>query len=159
MKVNDAPKINDIFGDLFENKILMTDDENLLNHLLTKMTDATVSHVAPEVKYVLIKTEEIKPKFEDVVIKKNTWKSLPQKTETIFADIKPKIKMPQVKLAIEPFPITNDWLDNLDSGTKMFVGDNYIDKSLTDDLPDIKPDLLDNVHGQTEKFVDEKSEK
>lgn len=50
----------------------MTDDENLLNHLLTKMTDATVSHVAPEVKYVLIKTEEIKPKFEDVVIKKNT---------------------------------------------------------------------------------------
>ena len=37
----------------------------------------------------------------------------------------------------------------------MFVGDNYIDKSLTDDLPDVKPDLLENVHGQTEIFVDD----
>ena len=72
VKVNDAPKFIDIFGNLFENKILVTDDENFLNDLLTKITDATVSHVAPEVKYVLIKTEEIKPKFEDVVIKKNT---------------------------------------------------------------------------------------
>lgn len=65
------PKINDSFGDLFENKILTTDDENLLNHLLTKIADAAAPHVVPEMKYVPIKTEETKPKFEDVVIEKH----------------------------------------------------------------------------------------
>ena len=33
---------------------------------------------------------------------------LPEKTETIFPDVNSKIKMPEVKVAIEPFPISND---------------------------------------------------
>ena len=63
VKADDVPKINDSFADLFENKILTRDDENLLNHLLTEIADAAAPHVVPEMKYVPIKTEEIKPKF------------------------------------------------------------------------------------------------
>ena len=33
---------------------------------------------------------------------------LPEKTETISPDVNSKIKMPEVKVAIEPFPISND---------------------------------------------------
>ena len=52
------PKINDSFADLFENKILTRDDENLLNHLLTEIADAAAPHVVPEMKYVPIKQKK-----------------------------------------------------------------------------------------------------
>ena len=36
--------------------------------------------------------------------------------------------------------------------TEIFIDDNY--QSLADDLPDVKPDSLGNINGQTKRFVD-----
>lgn len=130
----------------------MRDEENLLNHLLTKIADAAAPHIVPEVKNVLIKTEETKSKFEDTVVQKTLDEPLPEKTDTIFSDVKPKIKMPEIKAALVPFPTTTDWLENLDGLTEIFIDDNY--QSLADDLPDVKPDSLGNINGQTKRFVD-----
>ena len=130
----------------------MRDEENLLNHLLTKIADAAAPHIVPEVKNVLIKTEETKSKFEDTVVQKTLDEPLPEKTDTIFSDVKPKIKMPEIKAALVPFPTTTDWLENLDRLIEIFIDDNY--QSLADDLPDVKPDSLDNINGQTKRFVD-----
>ena len=46
------------------------EDENFLNDLLSKIADAKSPQMIPGVKYIPVKIEEQKPKFDDVVIKK-----------------------------------------------------------------------------------------
>ena len=131
-KVDDYPNVTDIFGDLFENKTMRKEDENFLNHLLTKITDAKILQIVPDVKYIPEKIEKPKPKFDEVVIKKSpddeplpdldayekwlqkklktdTFKKLniKPKIETIFPDIRPKTEkfLPEIKSAIKSFPI------------------------------------------------------
>ena len=115
----------------------MRDEENLLNHLLTKIADAAAPRIVPEVKNVLIKTEETKSKFEDTVVQKTLDEPLPEKTDTIFSDVKPKIKMPEIKAALVPFPTTTDWLENLDGLTEIFIDDNY--QLWADDMSNAEP--------------------
>ena len=62
-------KVDDIFGDLFENKTMTKEDEHFLNDLLTKITDAKKPQIILEVKYIPVKIEQPKLKYEDVVIK------------------------------------------------------------------------------------------
>ena len=68
--VDDTPNVTDIFRDLFENKTMTKEDEKFLNDLISKIADAKNSQIIPYVKYIPVKTEESKPKFDDVVIKK-----------------------------------------------------------------------------------------
>ena len=70
VKIDDNANVTDIFGDLFENKTMAREDETFLNDLLTKIADAKRPQIIPEVKYIPVKTEEAKPKYYDVVIKK-----------------------------------------------------------------------------------------
>ena len=68
---DDTPNVTDIFRDLFENKTMTKDDEKFLNDLISKIADAKNPQIIPYVKYIPVKTEEPKPKFDDVVIKKD----------------------------------------------------------------------------------------
>ena len=70
VKINDNVNVTDTFGDFFENKTMTREDENFLNDLLTKIADAKKSQIIPELKYISVKIEEPKPKYDDVVIKK-----------------------------------------------------------------------------------------
>ena len=77
--------------------------EKFLDDLLTKIADAKRPQLIPEIKYIPIKMEEPKPKFEDVVINKEP--DIKPKIETFFQDIKPKAEIffPDVKPKIETF--------------------------------------------------------
>ena len=72
-KTDDDANVTDIFGDLFENKTRgegTRGDEKFLNYLLTKIVDAKKPQIIPEVKYIPVKIEDPKPKYDDVVTKK-----------------------------------------------------------------------------------------
>ena len=70
VKIDDNANVTDVFGDLFENKAMPNEDENFLNDLLTKIADAKKPQTIPEVKYIPVKIEEPKPKYDNVVMKK-----------------------------------------------------------------------------------------
>ena len=44
--------------------------KKILNYLLTKIVDAKKPQIIPEVKYIPVKIEDPKPKYDDVVTKK-----------------------------------------------------------------------------------------
>ena len=69
--VDDLINVTDIFGDLFKNKTMKKEDEKFLNNLLSKTSDTRNPRIIPEVKYTPAKIEKPKPKFADVVIKKD----------------------------------------------------------------------------------------
>ena len=68
--VDDTPNVTDIFGDLYENKTMTKEDEKFLNDLLCTITDDFSPQIIPDVKYIPVKIEGPKPKFDHVVIKK-----------------------------------------------------------------------------------------
>ena len=133
--VDDTANVTDIFRDLFENKTMAKEDEKFLNDLIFKIADAKNPQIIPYVKYIPVKTEEPKPKFDDVVIIKDpeideslpdldaydAWLQKQLKTET-FPDVKPKTEtiFPDIK------PKTEIFLPDMKPKTEIF-------------LPDIKP--------------------
>ena len=61
-KVDDAPNVIGIFGDLFENKTMTKEDEHFLNDLLIKTVDAKQLQIIPVLKYTPVKNKELNKK-------------------------------------------------------------------------------------------------
>ena len=157
VKIYGDIKVNDILGDLFENKTMTREEEKFSNDLFTKTADAKKPQIIPKVKYIPAKIEQPKLKYEDVVIKKDLPDVKPNIKQDIFLpdakpDIKTDISLPDTKIDIKPD------VSLPDAQTEMFVDDNY--QSWVDYLSDIKPDVFlhttdDNLDAQTETFIDD----